>query len=67
MPLDISLLQFFMPIFSFLLIFALVYAVMDKFSLLGGGKAVKVTVALNIAIIFLVLTKALSFMMELPP
>ena len=67
MPLDISLLQFFMPIFSFLLIFALVYAVMDKFSLLGGGKAVKVTVAFTIAIIFLFSTKALSFVMELLP
>ena len=65
--LDLSLLQFFMPVFSFLLIFALVYAVMDKFSLLGGGNSIKLLVSTMIALIFLFSTSALEFVTEILP
>ena len=65
--LDISLLQFFMPVFSFLLIFAIVYAVMEKFKLLGDSKAIKLTISFSIALIFLFSTKALTFVRELIP
>lgn len=65
--LDISLLSFFMPIFSFLLVFAIVYAVMDKFNVLGKGKVIKITVAFTISLVFMFSPRALQFVLELVP
>ena len=65
--LNISLLTYFMPVFSFVLIFAITYAVMDKFKLMGESKAVKLTIAFSIALIFLFSTRALAFVRELIP
>ncbi len=53
MPLDISGLNFFMPIFSFLLVFVVVYALLAKFKIIGESKWVLVFVSLIVAIIFM--------------
>ena len=50
---DTSLLQFLLPLFSFLFVMAIVYAVMDKFSLVGDNKLIHWTVAFSIAFIFI--------------
>ncbi len=51
--LDTSLLNFISPIFSFIFIFALMYAVMDKFKLIGDNKGIHAAIALSIAVVFL--------------
>ena len=50
---SLGFIEFFLPVFSFLFIFVIVYAVLDKFKLMGESKAVKVIAALSIALLFL--------------
>ncbi len=52
-PLDTGLLQTFSPVFIFILVFAVVYAIMDKFKLMGENKLVKLTISFIIGILFL--------------
>lgn len=51
--LDTSLLQFISPVFSFIFVFSLMYAVMDKFKLVGDNKGIHAAIALSIAVVFL--------------
>jgi len=50
---DVSMLEFLSPVFSFLFIFVVVYAVLDKFKLMGENKSVKLVAAFSIAMLFL--------------
>jgi len=49
--LDLTLLNFLIPIFSFLLVFALCYALLTKTTLLGENKVVQLVVSLCLAAI----------------
>jgi len=53
MALDISGLNFFMPIFSFLLVFVIVYALLVKFKVLGESQFVNVLISFIVAVIFM--------------
>ena len=53
MALDISGLNFFMPVFSFLLVFVIVYALLAKFKIIGESKWILVFVSFIVAIIFM--------------
>ncbi len=53
MALDISGLSFFMPVFSFLFVFLIVYALLAKFKILGESKLINVLISLIVAIIFM--------------
>ena len=53
MALDISALYFFMPVFSFLFVFVIVYAILTKTKVLGESQFVKLLVSFIMAIIFL--------------
>ncbi len=50
---NITGLSFFMPIFSFLFVFIIVYAILAKTHLLGEGKFLNVVIGFIIAIIFI--------------
>jgi len=53
MPIDISGIYFFMPVFSFLFVFLIVYAVLAKTKILGDSGFVNLLVGFIIAIIFM--------------
>lgn len=51
--LDISGLNFFMPIFSFLFVFVIIYALLVKTKVLGGSGFVNVLISFIISIVFM--------------
>ena len=53
MAIDISGIQFFMPVFSFLLVFVIVYALLAKSKVIGENKWVLLLISFVIAIIFM--------------
>lgn len=53
MVVNITGIYFFMPVFSFLFVFVVVYAVLAKTKVLGDTKSVNVIVSLVMAIIFM--------------
>jgi len=53
MVLDISGIYFFMPVFSFLFVFLIVYAILSKTEILGESKFINVLVGFIMAIIFM--------------
>jgi len=56
-PLDIGLLQYFMPIFSWLFVFVLLYAILEKTGIMGENKALSVVAAVSIATITVLYTQ----------
>src|SRR3989344_5308142 len=50
---DLGFLEFFLHVFTFLFIFVLVYAVLDKFKLMGENKWLKLIAAFSVALLFL--------------
>ena len=53
MPIDISGLNFFMPVFSFLFVFIIIYALLFKTKVLGESKFILSLVSFIISIIFM--------------
>lgn len=53
MALDISGIYFFMPVFSFLFVFVIIYAILAKTRLLGDSQFANVLVGLMMSIIFM--------------
>ncbi len=53
MPIDISGIYFFMPVFSFLFVFLIVYAVLGRTKILGESGFVNLLVSFIISIIFM--------------
>ena len=53
MALDISGLNFFMPVFSFLFVFVVVYALLAKTKIIGDSKFVHVLISFIIGVIFM--------------
>lgn len=52
--LDVGILEYFTPVFVFLFIFALIYAILDKTNLLGESKALKSLVSFVFAMLFII-------------
>ncbi len=63
----LGFLEFFLPVFSFLFIFVVMYAVLDKFKLMGENKSVKFIAALSIAMLFLFSQGTLKFINFVTP
>ncbi len=59
--LDLGILEFFKPIFTFGLVFAIVFAILDKFKLLGESKLAKLFISFCIGILFLFSADAVKF------
>ena len=66
-PLDTGLLGYVMPIFSFLLIYAVIYAILVKTKILGENNTINSVVPLAVAIIFLLMPGAVSFVNFITP
>lgn len=64
---SLGFLEFFLPVFSFLFIFVIMYAVLDKFKLMGENKTVKFIAALSIALLFLFSKGVLDFVSFVTP
>ena len=65
--LDTSLVGFLLPLFSFLLVMVIIFAVMDKFKVAGENKAIHWAIAFCIAFIFLFSSDAVKFLNLLTP
>ena len=63
----LSFVEFFLPVFGFLFILVIMYAVLDKFKLMGDNKWVKWIVAFSIALVFLFTKDALKFVNFITP
>src|SRR3989338_166746 len=64
---NLGFLEFFLPVFSFLFIFALVYAVLDKFKLMGENKWLKLIASFSVALLFLFSKDTLRFVEFITP
>ena len=67
MALDISGLAYFMPIFGFLFIFVIVFALLDKTKILGGVKWIDVLISFIVAIIFATMTSVREYVEQVTP
>lgn len=64
---DLGFLEFFLPAFTFLFVFVLVYAVLDKFKLMGENKWLKLIAAFCVALLFLFSGDTLDFIQVITP
>ena len=65
--LDLGLLHYLLPVFSFLFIFSISYALLDKFKLIGDSVTVKSTASFAMAILFLFSGSAMEFVNFITP
>lgn len=64
---DLSLIQNYLPILSFLLVFVVVFAMLAKYKILGESKFVNLFVSFLIAAIFVSLTSAREYVISITP
>jgi len=67
MAIDISGLSYFMPIFGFLFVFVIIYALLLKTKLLGDSKFINVIISFIVAIIFAVFSSTQSYIQLITP
>jgi hypothetical protein len=67
MPIDISGLSFFMPVFGFLFVFVIIYALLIKTKILGGSLAINFIVSFVIAFIFATMSSAQEYVQKVTP
>ena len=67
MAADLSLIQDYLPILSFLLVFMVVFAVLAKYKILGESKFVNLFVSFLVATIFVGLTSARDYVAFVTP
>lgn len=65
--LDIGLLDFFLPVFVFLFIFIVLYAIIDKTKVLGENRTVKIIASLSVAVISLFTGKVSDILLRIVP
>ena len=64
---DLSLLQDYLPILSFLLVFTVLFAVLAKYKILGESKFVNLFVSFIVATIFVSLTSVREYVISITP
>lgn len=67
MPADITFYTWFMPIFGFLFVFVIIYALLAKIKLLGDSKPVNIFIAFVIAIIFATVSSVRQYVETVTP
>lgn len=67
MPADISFYTWFMPIFGFLFVFIIIYALLDRIKILGESKAINLFISLVIAIIFATVSSVRQYVQTVTP
>ena len=65
--LDIGILEYFTPVFVFLFIFAVLYAILDKTGLLGDNKALKSLVAFTLSLMFVLTQNLMKLVTVMTP
>jgi len=64
---DLSLIQSYLPILAFLLVFTVVFAVLAKYKILGESKFTNLFVSFIVATIFVSLTSAREYVISVTP
>ncbi|MEM4259177.1 MAG: hypothetical protein QXS38_00220 [Candidatus Pacearchaeota archaeon] len=64
---DVSLIQSYLPILSFLLVFTVVFAILAKYKIIGESKFVNLFVSFLVATIFVSLTSAREYVVSITP
>tara|TARA_B100001971_G_C18246774_1_gene574862 strand:- start:838 stop:1347 length:510 start_codon:yes stop_codon:yes gene_type:complete len=67
MALDISGLYFFMPVFSFLFVFFIIYALLATSKVLGKGKFVHAVISFIVAVVFMSFSSAELYVRTIIP
>jgi hypothetical protein len=67
MVMDVSGISYALPVFTFVLVFVILFAVLKKTQILGGNAAIDVIVSIIIAVIFLSLTDVRTFVEDIVP
>jgi hypothetical protein len=67
MAVDISALSYFAPIFSFLLVFVVIFAVLAKTKIIGESKFVQLFVSFLIATMFVVVGSVREYVLTITP
>ena len=67
MVLDISGLTYFMPLFGFLFVFVIVFALLEKTKLLGENKFISILISFIVAIIFATMTSVREYVEQVTP
>lgn len=67
MAADITFYTWFMPIFGFLFVFVIMYALLAKIKILGDNKAVNIFISLVIAIIFATVSSIRQYVQTVTP
>lgn len=67
MAIDISGLSYFMPIFGFLFVFVIVYALLSKTKILGESQFVSLLISFIIAIVFSTIGSAQEYVQTVTP
>ena len=67
MAIDISGINFFMPIFSFLFVFVIIYAILAKTNLIGENNFIHFLISFIIAIVFMSLSSAELYVRTIIP
>ena len=65
--LDVSVLEFFSPLFIFLFVLLVFYAILDKTKILGENKGLSFMTALVVALLFVITTPALQIVETITP
>jgi hypothetical protein len=65
--LDVSVLEFFSPLFIFLFVLFVFYAILDKTKILGENKGLSFLTALVVALLFVITTPALQIVETVTP
>ena len=58
---DLTGLSYFMPVFGFLLVFTIIFALLSKTKLLGENKFISVFISLVIGVIFVISSSAIKY------
>jgi len=65
--LDINLLQYFIPVFIFLFVFILFFAVLQKTKVLGGNSGMDALVSFSVAMLFMFVSEARQLITVITP
>lgn len=67
MTADITFYTWFMPIFGFLFVFVIMFALLDKLKILGDAKAVNIMISFIISIIFVTVASIRQYVQTILP
>jgi len=65
--LEVGLINYLMPVFVFLLVFAIVFAILKKFPIFGDNVSVNAVIAFVVALIFMITPRAREMVTTMTP